>query len=505
LRALIALCVIGAGLIAARAYPGEPLSAGRARSGLGGAGQDTKALTASYPALAARSVRLLETSYYNGTGLWHMCVPVGTCSTKNRDWGADALTNVLYFRWALSRDRSVLPFLRTLAQTAPLWQPGASASSDSVAWDAVADVRMYQATGSKTALAKAEAALAFVDSEPGLGSGACPAVDYQWPYRQRSDLKTIETASNYVKAAILLYQVTGARHYLDAARQQYAQVRAYFLARPVPLYSAYMFDNGQSCQVLPGQYFASVNGNMIWAGSALAAATGHPGYLRQAIATARAVQARLSDAAGIFADLQADNDIVEPLIEAMYRLATHNQQRFATRWLLANASAAGADITPQGQFGRFFDGPPPAAQAPAWQINGGIALAIAAAALNPRGQPANPAYWHNARLIPDSQTLTPRGQVRITFTGKAIAILGTIGAHCCTQGHASISIDHTPTYNHVGIWQNYSSPSRQQPGQVLFAWRWPTTGHHTITIGPAPYNPEQGGTYFSMTSYLLVR
>jgi len=511
LRVVIAFGAIIAGLIAAQAYPGEPLSAGGAR--IGGqwarqAGPPTASFTVvsdSYAALAARSTHLLESSYYNGTGLWHMCLPVGTCSTKNRDWGADALTNVLYFRWALARDRSVLPYMRSLAQTARLWQPGDSASSDSVAWDAVAEARLYQATGSKIALAKAEAALAFLDSEPGLGTGACPAVDYQWPYRQRSDLKTIETASNYIKAAVLLYRITGAHHYLSAARQQYAQVRRYFLARSVPLYSAYMFDNGQACQVLPGQFFASVNGNMIWAGSELAAATGDRGYLRQAIATAQAMSSRLSDSAGVFADLQADNDIVVPLVEAMDRLATHDRVRFAARWLLTNASAAGADVNSLGQFGRFFDGPPPAAEATAWQVSGGIALMVAAAALDPRGRPADPGFWKDAGFVLDSQTLAPGGQVRIAFTGQAIAIIGTIGAQCCVQGHASVFVDGTQTFSHVGIWQNYSSPSRQQPGQVLFAWRWPTPGHHIITITPAPYNPEQGGTYFTMTGYLLVR
>ena len=67
---------------------------------------------------------------------------------------------------------------------------------------------------------------------------------------------------------------------------------------------------------MPGQYFASVNGNMIWAGQALAAATGAGRYLSQAVATARAVRANLSDGAGVFADLQADNDITGPLVEA---------------------------------------------------------------------------------------------------------------------------------------------------------------------------------------------
>src|SRR5260221_7471934 len=120
-----------------------------------------------------------------------------------------------------------------------------------------------------------------------------------------------------------------------------------------------MFDSGSACTLLPGRYFASVNGNMIWDGQALAAATGERRYLSQAVATARAVQAHLSDGAGIFADLQADNDIVGPLIEAMYSLATTGHQAFAARWLLANASAAGAAGNVLGGVGGVFCAPPP--------------------------------------------------------------------------------------------------------------------------------------------------
>src|SRR5262249_51279728 len=280
--------------------------------------------------------RMLETTFYNGLGLWRMCDPA-ICNTKNRDWGADSLTNLLYFRWLVAHDRSVLPILRTLAGTAHTWIDGERGSSDSVMWDAVADVRMYQATGSTAALAKAEAALRWLGTVPGLGTGACPDVDYQWPYGHKGHLKTIETASNYIKAALLLYKITRKHVYLSTAVAQYAQVRRYFLA-PSGLYTAYMIDGGSTCQVLPGRYFASLNVNIIWNGQALAAATGERQYFSEAVATARAVQAHLSDSTGIFADLQADNDIVGPLIEAMYSLATAGHQAFARHWLLANAS-----------------------------------------------------------------------------------------------------------------------------------------------------------------------
>ena len=456
----------------------------------------------SYEALANRSTDLLETTFYNGRGLWRMCDPA-ICNTKNRDWGADSLTNLLYFRWLIAHDRTVLPVLRTLVGTAHVWLPGERGSSDSVMWDAVADMRMYQATGSKTALVKAEAALRWLGSVPGLASGACPSIDYQWPFGHRGKLKTIETGSNYVKAALLLYKITRIRSYLVGAESQYAQIRHYFFA-PSQLYSVYMFDNGSTCRVLPGRYFASVNGNMIWDGQALASATGDRRYLSQAVATARAVQAHLSDSTGIFADLQADNDIAGPLVEAMYSLATDGHQAFARRWLLTNASAAGSDRNSVGEYGRFFAGPPPAVLATAWQINGGIAVTQAAAGLDPGGRPAGPGFWTQATFVTDRKTLTG-SSLRIAFTGRAIAIMGTVGAQCCISGHARVLVDGVQTFNRTGVWQNMSSPARKQPDQVLFAWRWPGAGHHVITILPGRYDREEGGAFFQMSGYLLVR
>ncbi len=510
-RSLIVAAVVALGIVVVAAWPSAPSPAADSQRASDSAGQGqvsgspaayVRVTRSSYATLATRSIQLLETSFYNGTGLWHMCLPV-ICNTKNRDWGADVLTDLLYFRWMLDRDPSVVPLMRSLAQTAHLWLPGQVGSSDGVTWDAVAEVRLYQLTGEKIALTKAEAALKFVDTEPGLATGACPSIEYQWPYGQRGQLKTIETTSNYIKAALLLYGITGKRMYLTQAITQYGQVRKYFFNRKVSLYSSYLFDTGRRCTLLPGQYFASVNGNMIWAGSMLAQITGKRSYLRNALTTAHAVNGRLSDGDRVFADLQADNDIVEPLIEAMYRLATVDHVTFATKWLLRNASAAGADGNSDGEFGRFFDGPPPTSLATAWQINGGIALMLAAAALDPRGKPADPGFWDQANFVIDSQTLT-RKPVQISFTGRAIAIIGTIGDKCCLYGHAAVFVDGKQTVNRAGIWQNYSSPSRVQPDQVLFAWRWKTAGHHVITIRPAPYDNTEGGSFFSMSGYLLV-
>ena len=464
-----------------------------------------KVSTGDYAARATRSIRLLEHTFYNGTGLWHMCVPVA-CFTKNRDWGADSLTYVLYLRWILTRDPTVPPIMRSLSMTAHDWVPADAGSSDTVMWDSIADAREYQVTGAAIALAKAEAAFRWVDSvkAAGFASGACPGIDYQWPHGRHGDLKTLETASNYIKAALLLYQSTGRGSYLATAEREYAQVRRYFLASSVPLYTVYVFDNGSTCRPLPGHYFASVNGNMIWAGQALARATGNRGYLHQAIGTARAVQSRLSDSAGVFADLQADNDVVEPLIEAMYLLATSGHQGFAATWLMTAASAAGGDVDSAGESGRFFDGPPPASVASAWQVNGGAALAQVAAALDPRGHPADPGFWSHATFIADGQSLQGPA-LRIAFTGRAIAIMGTIGAGCCSSGHARVFTDGVETYDRTGVWQNMTAPSIQQPNQVLFAWRWPSTGRHVITIRPGVFDREEGGAFFQMTGYLLVR
>jgi hypothetical protein len=458
-----------------------------------------------YSTRAATSARLLEHTFYNGTGLWHMCSGM-RCSTKNRDWGSDSLTYALWFRWSLTRDPAIPPLMSTLAETAHTWVPGDRGSSDTVMWDSIANSREYQVTGSQAALAKAKTAFAWVDSvmADGFGSGACPEIDYQWPHGEGGNLKTLETATNYIKAALLLHQITGSATYLAKAKAQYEQVRRYFLIGSVPLYTVYVFDDGKTCRALPGRYFASVNGNMIWAGTALAAATGHLDYLRQAIATAHAVRSRLSDAAGVYADLQADNDVVEPLIEAMYILATTRHQAFARDWLLSAASAAGGDQNAAGEFGRFFDGPPPMSVATAWQINGGIALMQAAAALEPHGSPADPEFWRRASYVADDRDLDT-SPLRISFTGRAIAIMGSVGAQCCIDGHARVLVDGTETFDRTGIWQNMTSPSVQQPDQVLFAWRWQQAGRHTITIKPGVSDTMEGGSFFAMNGYLVVR
>src|SRR5260370_22951324 len=134
-------------------------------------------------------------------------------------------------------------------------------------------------------------------------------------------MKTVETASNYATAALLLYQVTKNTSYLREAEVSYAAIRRYYLSPSVPLYTDFVVDNGKTCQAVPRIFLGSVNGNMIWAGATLATDTGNAAYLREAIATARAVRDHLSDSAGIYNGIFTHSDIGEPLTQALYYLA----------------------------------------------------------------------------------------------------------------------------------------------------------------------------------------
>lgn len=465
---------------------------------------------AGYAALAARAAVALERGWYNGAGRWYMCLPV-RCAAGNGDWGSDSLTYALYLRWRVSGDPAVRPIMGALARTAYSWPAGASSWSDVPMWDAIAGAREYQVTGDPVALANARAAFGHVatDQAASYQAGACPAIAYQQPGGGSGKLKTLETDSNSIKAALLLHQITRDGVYLRLARERYAAVRRYFLTPGVPLYTVYVFDDGRTCAQAPARYFGSVNGNMIWAGLNLARATGDPAYRDQAIATARAVAAHLSDPAGVYADPQAENDVTEPLIEAMYDLASGpGGQGFARAWLLRAAAAGASAVSGMGGYGRFFDGPAPApaVTVTAWQANGGIALAFAAGALSPDGRPAPPA-WAGARFVRDDLRLgagSGPGEVRFTFTGRAVAIIGTIGEVCCQPGHARVFVDGTETFDQTGIWQNKSSSGLSLPGSVLFAWRWPAAGRHTIEIRPGAANAKEGGSFFHMTGYEVV-
>ncbi len=444
-------------------------------------------------------------------GLWEKCM--SGCTAQNSDWGADSLTYTLFLRWEINHhDASVVPFLQTLAETSPTSPPpcrrvqNCLTWSDQPLWDSVAMGLEYQATGRKNAgmLAKEQADFYVIDgANPSVYLfGACPAIHYQQPGGVIK-LKTLESDSNYIKAALLLYDNTRNRTYLSKAEAEYAAVRQYFLDANLPLYTVYVFDNGVHCQQVPGRFFASVNGNMIDNGLRLAQDTGDPRYRTDAIATAQAVAGNLSDANGVFADLQAENDIVEPLVQAMYDIATEENQAFARTWLLAAASASASSLKANGAYSRFFDGPPQRGTSSAWQVNGGYALAVAAAGLDPTGTPSTTTAWANAKSYRVSIT-TEALPATITFTGTGIALIGTLGERCCEPGHARVFIDGKETIDTTGIWQNKSSPGISIPNTVLFAWRWPTAGRHTIQIQPGVYDAKEGGSFIDITSYLVT-
>ena len=454
----------------------------------------------TYAALGRHALMALEQEYYNGAGRWNLCVPL-RCYAGNRDWGADSLTYALYLHWLLTRDPAVAPIMNALTATSPSTHSGVS---DVPLWDSIAAAREYQVTGNRGALAKAEAFFGGVAGSQQYAVGACSGILYQRSYGGSTQLKTLETDANYIKAAVLLYQITRQRSYLTQAQEHYQAVRQYYLSPGTSLYTVYVFDNGTSCTQVPAQYFGSVNGLMIWNGFTLAQLTGQRSYLAEAVATAQDVAAHLGDATGVYADLQAENDTTEPLIESMYLLAAHGQG-FARRWLLAAANASAGSVNARtGAYGRFFDGPPAAAPVTAWQGSGGLALAQVAAALDPHGRPTDPGFWAGASFVRDNLALST-SPVSFSFTGRAVAIIGTIGENCCFDGHAQVFIDGTQTFDQTGIWQNKSSAGVSLPDSVLFAWRWPRPGRHTIEVGPAVANAKQGGSFFHMTGYYVVR
>ncbi len=365
-------------------------------------------------------------------------------------------------------------------------------------WDAVAALQAGRATGLRDeAVRLALAAFASVDGSQVYARGACPEIDYQQPFGGANRLKTLETDGNYVRAALLLLGQTGRGEFLAKARTRYAAIRRWFWEPRDALYTAYLFDDGKACRPLPRRTFASVNGVMIWNGLELARVTRDARYRHEALATARAVDVHLNDAAGIFADLQAENDVVEPLVEAMLRAAREERAEFARAWILRNAAAARGARDAAGDYGRFFDGPPPRGVATAWQSNGGFALEIAAAALAPKSAPPFLRLTGAARAEGFTLGATP---LRLTFSGAAIALYGTLGERCCELGHARVLIDGVESFDRTGIWQNKSSASLALSRTLLFAWRWPAAGKHTLEVLPGKPNAKEGGSFLHVAS-----
>jgi hypothetical protein len=454
-------------------------------------------------------------SVFYSEGNWLLCEPTkcGVVPEDDFDWGADSLTGALYLRWSFDKDATAITMMKALdangsqygtctSQNCPMW-------SDVPLWDSIAGAHEHFVTASATSLARAESGFSYVDTATEFALGSCPEIDFQAPVAGgdsllpgTTGLKTLETDSNYIKAALLLAQITGDPSYITKAAAKYASVRHYFLDPSVPLYTVYVMDDGTSCTQIPRRFYGSVNGNMIWNGVALAAATGQSSYLDDAVATGQAVTQDLSDAAGVYADLQTDDDVVEPLIEGMYALATQASEGFARDWLLTNAQAMAAARASNGVYGRFFDGPAPSGQITEWEANGGFALAFVAGQLEPSADgTSNADAWQSATYVADDMSTLPS---TIRFTGRAIAVLGTVGEQCCQLGQASVMIDGVPTFDQTGIHQNESNAFGPVPDAVLFAWRWPSSGSHTLSFGTLPTDPKDGGPFLHIRGYAYV-
>jgi hypothetical protein len=449
----------------------------------------------------------VETQFFH-QGYWEMCEPT-PCSPiafLDQDWGADSMTADLWLRWSLEKDDAVVPMLAALDANAASYQTCTASScttwSDVPLWDAVAAAHEYMVTPQASTLARGQGAFDYVDTATQFALGACPSIAYQQPAGGSTYVKTLETDSNYVKAALLLDQVAGTTTNLAKAASKYASIRQYFLDPSVPLYTVYVIDDGQTCSQVARRFYGSVNGNMIWNGITLAAATGQSSYLDDAIATAKAVAANLSDANGVYADLQTDDDVVEPLVEAMYLLATAQGQSFASDWLRTNAAAMAGGRAANGVYGRFFDGPAPPAQVTEWQANGAFALAFVAGSLWPTDSVSAAANdWRSAVYVADDLPALPSS---IQFTGKAIAVTGTMGEHCCHLGQASVLVDGTPTFDQTGIHQNEDEALAAVPDTILFAWRWPTSGPHTISFQAGETDAKNGGPFLHVQGYSYV-
>jgi hypothetical protein len=492
------------------AFGGQAGSAGNAGSagsaGTAGNGGSGGAAGKTYADYANEAFAALLKNFY-ADGKWKA---YAAATAKNHDWGDDSLTYDLYFRWLLSADATIPPRLEALAASmstppAPCTMAsGCGPWSDEYLWDSLAGSREHEVTQNQAALGKAIAGFDYVDKATVFSGGDCPGIDWQRPDHASGGLKTAETDTNYVRAALALYKRTNDAAYLTKATTAYAAIRQYYLdTRGDNLYSVYVFDTGGVCTQKTGRYYSSVNGNMIYSGIKLKQYTGDGSFLTQAIATAHDVDTKLADASGVHAQLQAENDLGEPLVEAMYALYAEEKQDFAKAWLMRNAAAAVSSIQPAtGSYGRFFNGPPPVGTITEFQTNGGFALMFAAAKLDPTGVPAAGAW--NKAVSHDANITTAMLPSAIDFTGRGIALIGTIGEQCCEAGHAKVFIDGTETNDTSGIWQNKSSASISIPDSVLFAWVWPTAGAHSVQIQPGIDNAKEGPSFVHIQKYLIL-
>ncbi|HEY4439604.1 MAG TPA: hypothetical protein VGN14_04070 [Candidatus Elarobacter sp.] len=464
--------------------------------------------TPTFAERAADAVETIRRHWYAGHGRFRLCADCVDATAS--DWGADSLIDVLYLRWLLTRDPALVGLFREIVEGEPGDTLGGF--SDVPMWDAVAAIRAYDVTGDPRALTQARREYDALATSRHFALAPCPAIDTQLRDGGGSGIRTLETDANRILVgASLAGRVRDpiyARRALADAVRRYDAVRAAFLGPGTPLYSVYLFPRSGRCVREPRrQLFASVNGRMIEAGLVLTAVTHDERFARDAHDTATAI-ASLRDNRGVFVDLQAQNDVVAPLVVAMLQLARAGAP---PAWLVWNARAMGSSRRADGAYGRFFDGPPPPrdASVSVFETNGGLALAVAAAPFAPlaRGPDDD---WQLAQHHPIAIRAAP---ARYAFHGSGIAFIGPLPAPgdplCrpltvgnCEGGRVAIRVDGRLPASEVGIWQGKSLvPSA---ATVLFAWRWATSGDHVIDFDPVTPNPKQGDTALDLREAVVL-
>lgn len=462
-----------------------------------GEAAEASAPAVSFAQMGEVAASTLVTVFYRGKGVWWLDAAAagGTGRNSSHDWGADSMIYAAWLRWTTVQDARVPKIMAEMQQSSVDYAKGSMRWSDVPMWDSIADSREFDvlktvrpALAAK-ALEKAKSAFAYVDADTQhcqFARGAAPTIDFQTA--KRPHYKTLETDGNYIKAAILLYDETGDPQYLARAERKYAAVRTYFLDPTVPLYTLEGSDDGTTWSPHPRLFFSSINGIMLWNSYRLGLLTKKSAYTQDAVASLHAIVDHLADATGIFESLEAEWDTHEPMVEAMWMLAKSGDAAvapIASRWITANATAAASSVADDGLRDRFFGGiaplvtHPPAGQparVTAWQEAGGFALAMAAADLAGRTTAATD-YWRGATYHALDLAVGEAPQ-SITCTARAITLIGPLEAG---RRHVLVSIDGVPLESQMGI---FPTCEQRCPNAVLFAWRWPTGGSHTILLTP---------------------
>jgi hypothetical protein len=114
---------------------------------------------------------------------------------------------------------------------------------------------------------------------------------------------------------------------------------------------------------------------------------------------------------------------------------------------------------------------------------------------------ASATAWQDAVYVADDLSSLPSS---IQFTGQAIALFGTLGETSYQLGEATVLVDGVQTFDQTGIHQNQSNAFGTVPNAVLFAWRWPSSGPHTLQFQAGPSDPKDGDPFLHVQGYSYV-